>query len=503
MTVTAPEPLVSVDPRTGRTLGRYAVHGRAEVAERVAAARAAAPAWARLGHAGRARDLDAWRRLMLRRVGELVGLISAETGKTRADAQLEAILVANHLRWAAAHAGRVLRPRRVPAGMLAFHHTATVEHHPLGVVGVIGPWNYPAFIPIGPVAHALAAGNTVVFKPSEYTPAVGTWLVDTFTEATGRHDVFQAVFGRGDTGAALCRSGVDKVAFTGSTQTGRRVMAACAENLTPVLLECGGKDAVIVDRDADLEAAADAVVWGGLANAGQTCVGVERVYVHQDVADRFTEAVAGRAAALRTGPGPDAHIGPMATPGQPGVVLDHVRDALRRGGRAVLGGPESVRAPYVSPVILADVPEDADVLTRETFGPVLVINRVRSAAEAVEKANACAYGLGAAVFSRTRGTAIARRLRVGMVSVNSVLAFAGIPGLPFGGTGASGFGRVHGPEGLREFTRTQSLARQWLRPPVQPLSFRRPDRTMDALVRLVRVVHGAGRGSRRHHPRSR
>ncbi|KFG71641.1 aldehyde dehydrogenase family protein [Streptomyces mutabilis] len=497
MTVTAPDQLVSADPRDGRTLGQYPVHGTAEVSERVDAARAAAPAWARLGHAGRARDLDAWRRLILRRVGELVRLISAETGKTRADAQLEVILVADHLRWAAAHAGRVLRPRRVPTGMLMFHHTATVEHHPLGVVGVIGPWNYPAFIPVGPVAHALAAGNTVVFKPSEYTPAAGAWLVATFAEATGRPDVLQAVFGRGDTGAALCRSGVDKIAFTGSTETGKRVMAACAENLTPVLLECGGKDAVIVDRDADLDSAADAVVWGGLANAGQTCIGVERVYVHQDVADRFTETVVDRAAALRTGPGPDAHIGPMATPGQPGIVLDHIRDALSRGGRALLGGPESVRAPYVSPVILADVPEDADVLTRETFGPVLVINRVRSAAEAVERANACAYGLGAAVFSRTQATAIARRLRVGMVSVNSVLAFAGIPALPFGGTGASGFGRVHGPEGLREFTRTHSVARQWLRPPVQPLSFRRSDRTMDALVRLVRVVHGAGRSGPR------
>ncbi|MET7291278.1 aldehyde dehydrogenase family protein [Streptomyces griseoloalbus] len=484
--------LVSFDPRDGRELGRYPRHSPADVAAAVAAARRASSGWAGLGHTERRRRLDAWRRLVVRRVPELVQLISAETGKTTADAQLEAVLVVDHLRWAAAHAARVLRRRRVFPGLLMYNHTATVDHHPLGVVGVIGPWNYPAFIPIGPIAHALAAGNTVVFKPSEYTPAVGAWLADTLDEVIGGPRVLEVVFGAGDTGAALCSAGVDKVAFTGSTATGRRVMAACAQGPTPVVLECGGKDAMLVDRDADVAAAADAAVWGGLSNAGQTCVGVERVYVHEAVADRFTALVVETAAALRTGTGPGADFGPMTTPEQPGIVQEHIRDALSRGARALLGGPDSARAGSASvrPVVLTDVPEDALVMTEETFGPVLVINRVAAMEEAVERTNRSVYGLGAAVYSRSAGTRIARQLRVGMVSVNSVLAFSGVPALPFGGTGASGFGRVHGPEGLREFARTQSVTRQRVRPFLQPLSFRRGPRTMDILLRLVRTVRG-------------
>ncbi|MET8676858.1 aldehyde dehydrogenase family protein [Streptomyces sp. NPDC004647] len=484
------EEVVSTDPRDGRELGRYPLHSAADVAAAVTAARRAASWWSGLGYAARRSRLDAWRRLILRRVSELVELISAETGKTTADAQLEAILVVDHLRWAAAHAGKVLRRRHVRPGLLMYNHSATVDHHPLGVVGVIGPWNYPAFIPIGPIAHALAAGNTVVFKPSEYTPGVGKWLADTLGEVVGEQTVLEAVFGFGDTGAALCTSGVDKVAFTGSTSTGKRVMAACAESLTPVLLECGGKDAMLVDRDADIAAAADAAVWGGLSNAGQTCVGVERVYVHQAVAERFTELVVENAAALRTGVGRDADIGPMATREQPSIVAEHIRDALARGARAALGGPDSVRPSTVEPVVLTEVREGSLALTEETFGPVIVVNRVATMDEAVAQANACAYGLGAAVYSRARGPQIARKLRVGMVSVNSVLAFAGVPGLPFGGTGASGFGRVHGPEGLREFTRTQSITRQRVRPFLRPLSFERSPRTMDALMRLIRIVYG-------------
>ncbi|WP_424217685.1 aldehyde dehydrogenase family protein (plasmid) [Streptomyces sp. BI20] len=501
MSAGSPATFVSTAPRDGRVLGSYPLHRAEEVAARVAAARAAAPAWVALGHRGRAARLDAWRRLILRRSRELVELISAETGKTTSDARLEVLLVATHLRWAARNAGRVLRRRPVAPGPLMFHHTAAVEHLPLGVVGVIGPWNHPAFIPIGPVAAALAAGNTVVLKPSEHAPAVGSWLVDAFAEATGARDALRIVHGDGDTGAALCRSGVDKIAFTGSTETGRRVMAACAETLTPVVLECGGKDAVIVDRDVDPAAVAEAVVWGGLANAGQTCVGVERVYVHEAVADRFLAEVVAHAAGLRVGTGPDAHLGPMATSAQPEVVLEHVRDALRRGGRALLGGPEAVDSSLVAPIVLTDVPEDALVMTRETFGPVLVVNRVATAAEAVERANSGPYGLGAAVFSRSRGPALAAGLRVGMVSVNSVLGFAGVPGLPFGGTGASGFGRVHGPEGLREFTHTRATARQWLRPPVTPQSFRTSPRTLGALLGLVRLGHGAGFPDRRRRRR--
>src|SRR6185312_1053522 len=193
------------------------------------------------------------------------------------------------------------------------------------------------------IAYALAAGNTVVYKPSEYTPAVGQWLVDRFAEVVPEHPVLQVVHGLGDVGAALCRSGADKVAFTGSTATGKKVMAACAETLTPVLVECGGKDAMIVDADADLDAAAEACVWGGMTNAGQTCVGIERVYVAAPVYDEFLGKVVERTKKLNVGAGEGADIGPITMPSQVGVIRRHIEDAISRGGRAVLGGAEAVQ----------------------------------------------------------------------------------------------------------------------------------------------------------------
>jgi acyl-CoA reductase-like NAD-dependent aldehyde dehydrogenase len=342
---------------------------------------------------------------------------------------------------------------------------------------------------MGSIAYALAAGNAVVFKPSELTPGVGVALADTLAEIVDGRPLLQVVSGFGETGAALCRApGIGKIAFTGSTATGKQVMAACAETLTPVLVECGGKDPMIVDVDADLDAAADAAVWGGMSNAGQTCAGVERVYVVDPVAEEFTAKVVAKARGLRAGSG--GAYGPMTRPAQTGVVRRHVEDALARGGRAVVGGAESVQPPFVEPVVVLDVPEDSCAVTEETFGPLLVVNRVPDVDEAVRRANATAYGLGASVFSRARGEEIAGRLRCGMVAVNGVISFAGIPGLPFGGVGDSGFGRIHGEDGLREFARPQAVASLRFPLPVPVTSFSRTASTMKALVGLVRLRHG-------------
>ncbi|HEX3649765.1 MAG TPA: aldehyde dehydrogenase family protein, partial [Pseudonocardiaceae bacterium] len=260
--------------------------------------------------------------------------------------------------------------------------------------------------------------------------------------------------------------------------------------LTPVLMECGGKDALIVADDADVAGAADATVWGAMANAGQTCAGVERVYVVDALADEFVAKVAAKARPLRTGSHVGANIGPMTMPSQVDVVRGHIADALRRGGTAVVGGLDSVRAPYIGPVVLVDVPEDSAAMTEETFGPTVVINRVRDADEAVERANAGRYALGAAVFSRARGPELAAKLRAGMVSVNSVLSYAAVPALPFGGSGDSGFGRIHGEDGLREFTRAQSVTRQRFGSPLRPMSFSRGGGTVRRLVHLVRLRYG-------------
>jgi len=488
--VAAPPTFTSHNPATGEVVGTHAIAGDDEVAAAVERGRRAAAWWSGLGFDGRARRLRAWRGVLARRQWELAELVRRENGKPTGDAFLEILLTIDHISWAAKHAPRVLGRQRVASGLNALNQASSVEYLPMGVVGVIGPWNYPVLTPMGSIVYALAAGNAVVFKPSEYTPGVGVWLAKQFAAVVAEHPVFQVVTGLGDTGAALCRSGVDKLAFTGSARTGRKVMAACAERLTPMVIEAGGKDAMIVAADADLDAAADAAVWGGMSNAGQTCIGVERVYVEDSVADAFTEKVAAIARGVRPGSDAEADYGPITMPAQVDVIERHIADALDRGGRAVVGGRDSVRRPFVDPVVLVDVPEDSDAVREETFGPTLVVNRVRSVDEAIERANGTAHGLASAVFSRRHGAEIARRLRAGMTSINSVVSFAAVPALPFGGVGESGFGRIHGADGLREFARPKSTTRQRFALPVPLMSFSRPPSAVERLGTLVQLLHG-------------
>jgi succinate-semialdehyde dehydrogenase / glutarate-semialdehyde dehydrogenase len=483
----------SLNPATGQVIGRFPIDGPAEVGAAVERARTAAAWWGALDFGERARRLRGMKALLARRAEELGDLVHRENGKPRTDAFLEIMLAIDHLEWAARNARRVLGPRRVRAGLLAANQAASVEYLPLGVVGVIGPWNYPVYTPMGSISYALAAGNAVVFKPSEYTPAVGRWLADVAAEAIPEHPVLQVITGSGETGAALCASGVDKLAFTGSARTGRRVMAACSERLTPVLMELGGNDAMIVDEDADIDAAANAAVWGALQNAGQACISVERVYAVDAVHDRFVGKVTELAGKVHAGEGDGADIGPITMPGQLDIISNHLRDAFERGARAVVGGPDAVHAPYVDPVVLVDVPADALILREETFGPTLPIVRVRDADEAVRLANDTRYGLGSVVFAKRRGKEIARRLNAGMTSVNAVIAYAAIPSLPFGGVGDSGFGRIHGDDGLREFSRAKATTVVRFPLPVDLLSFDRPEAAVRAVKAITRLRHGRGR----------
>jgi aldehyde dehydrogenase (NAD+) len=316
------------------------------------------------------------------------------------------------------------------------------------------------------------------------------WLADSLAEVVGEHRLLQVVVGSGETGAALCRSRVDKIAFTGSTETGKLVMAACAENLTPVLVECGGKDALLVDEDADVEAAADAAAWGAFANAGQTCTGVERVYVHQRVYDRFLAELSRQASQVYAGNDAEARFGPMTMPSQVDVVRHHIGDAVSRGGRAVVGGPDTVGERFIQPTVLVDVPADCPAITDETFGPTVTVNKVASMDEAVALANGTRYALGSTVFSKKRGAELARRLRSGMTAVNSVISFAAIPALPFGGVGASGFGRIHGPDGLKEFSYAKAVARQRFRPLMSLTTFSRTEKTDASFAQLITMLHG-------------
>jgi acyl-CoA reductase-like NAD-dependent aldehyde dehydrogenase len=482
----------TVNPATSEVIATFPVFGEGDVAEAVELAHRAAAWWAALSWKDRQTRLLAWKSHITRYLGRLAELVHTETGKPLADAQLEILLAIVHIDWAARNARRVLRRRRVRSGLVAINQAATVEYQPLGVVGVIGPWNYPVFTPVGSIAYALAAGNAVVFKPSELTPAVGGWLVSSFAEVVPEQPVLQLITGAGATGECLARSAVSKIAFTGSAATAKKVMAACAENLTPLVAECGGKDAFLVAADADLDAAADAAAWGALSNAGQACVGIERVYVAEDVYHSFLEKLADRMAEARPGEDREADYGPMTLPGQIEVIEQHIADALARGCQPVIGGLASIRKPFVGPVLLTEVPEESRAVTEETFGPTVTVTKVASLDEGVKRANASRYGLGSSVFAgnKQEAMAAASSLRSGMTAVNSVISFAGVPSLPFGGSGDSGFGRIHGADGLREFARPKSITRQRMRPLVNLTSFSRTDQDLRKILTLATVLHG-------------
>ena len=484
------ETFPSHSPATGEVLHEYRNTSADEVHRSVARARVAAVAWKGLGYKGRRRVLLAWSALLTERMDELAELIASETGKPKSDAGLETSLTISHLAWAAKSAARILGKSERSPGLLMLNMSAHVERSPYGVVGVIGPWNYPVFTPMGSIAYALASGNTVVFKPSEYTPGVGHWLGETFSEVAPFADIFQVVTGLPETGRALTESAVDKLAFTGSTRTAKKVAASCAERMIPVVLECGGKDPIIVAEDADVKKAAEYSLWSAMSNAGQTCIGAERVYVEAKVAKAFIAEIAEQAKGIKAG----INYGPATMPSQLKVIQSHIDDAADKGGHFLVGGRDSVQAPFVSPTIILDVPEDSLAITDETFGPTLTINTVASIDEAIRLSNASKYGLAASVWSKRNGEKIASQLQCGMVSINSVIAFAAIATLPFGGVKDSGYGRIHGEEGLKEFTYARAVVKPRFNIPIEFTTFKRT-KFVDRFIRtLIRILHSRRRG---------
>ena len=450
------------NPATGEVVGTFPIHTADDVALRLRKGREAQQWWADLGFDGRRKRLNRWVRWVARNCDELYELGHREGGKPKGDVQMELLAGLEDIRWAAAHAKRVLKDRNVSPGVAMLNFEAKVGYQPLGVIGIITPWNAPIYTVFCGMAYALASGNAVIVKPSELAAASGVYCVESFYKANpdAPEGLASWITGFGDTGAALCRSGVDKLGFTGSVPTGRRIMAACAENLTPVLLELGGKDATVIAEDADLDAAATSVVWGSLWNAGQACVGVERVYVVQKVRDEFLAKVKDIASNVTVGTEELSDYGPMIVPNQIEIIRRHVTDALERGATALVGGLDSIKPPFVEPIVLVDVPEDSSAVKEETFGPVVVINTARDVEDAIEKANGTVFGLGSSVFSKGHGPEIGARLRAGGTTINSVLTFVGMPSIPFGGVGDSGFGRFHGDDGLREFTRAKATTRK-------------------------------------------
>jgi acyl-CoA reductase-like NAD-dependent aldehyde dehydrogenase len=477
----------SHNPSTGEVIQNFPNTSPAEVNAAVARAHAVAPAWRALGYSGRKKVLLAWCNLLSNNLDEIAALVRNETGKPASDAALETSLAIGHIAWAAKNSERVLAKQHRPSGLLLFNMRAHVERSPMGVVGVIGPWNYPIFTPLGSIAYALAAGNTVVFKPSEYTPGVGAYLASSFAEIAPFADIFTTVTGLPETGIALTESAVDKISFTGSTRTAKKVAAACGARMVPVVLECGGKDPVLIASDANLDKAAEYALWSAMSNAGQTCIGAERVYVVEDVADRFIAKI--KEMALQIHPGLNGNYGPATMPSQLNVIQNHIDDAISKGGKFLVGSSDSVKPPFVEPVILLDVPENSTAVTEETFGPTLVINRVADIQEAIKLANATRYGLAASVFSKRNGKKIAEQLDCGMVSINSVIAFAGIASVPFGGIKDSGSGRIHGPEGLLEFTYPRTVVRQMFSIPIAFTTFKRTAFADKFIKIAMRILH--------------
>ena len=470
----------SLNPRTGEVIASHQIFTKEAVNGAVKLASESALQWRGLKFAARKRVLLLWKREIAKRADEFAEIIALETGKPIGDAQLEVSIAIAHLSWAAKKAGYYLKEQRRKPGLLMFNMQAEVHRIPYGVIGVIGPWNYPMFTPMGSISYALAAGNTVVFKPSEFTPGVGTLLAETFNSVSAIPNVFITITGLGETGKFLCESPINKLAFTGSTRTAKVVAETCAKNMTPVLLECGGKDPVLVDKDANIKLAAEYTVWSAMANAGQSCIGAERVYVHEKVSDKFQNAVLDIVKNLK----PGESYGPATMPKQLEIIKSHIQDATNAGAKMLFGDVHSVNERIVNPVVMAEVPENNSAMTDETFGPTIAINTVQSMTQAIELSNASEYGLGASVFSKRNGYAIAKRLDCGMVGINTAFTFAAIPSVPFGGAKQSGYGRIHGPEGLFEFTYARTFVQPKFEIPLRATSFKRTQAQEKLIAKL-------------------
>ncbi len=459
----------SLSPATGELLAEFDPASELEVRAAVARARDAAPEWRGQGVARRAGYLDRLKELLYARRDEIAALITREAGKPLVESMVaEVLVVLDTLDYFARHAQQFLAPEPVPHHNLAVKFKrGRLEYEPYGVVGIVSPSNYPFSIACSELIPALVAGNTVVLKPSELTPQVGLVVGELLAAAGLPPGVASIILGDGETGKALVEAEIDKLIFTGSVATGKKIQALAAPRLLPTVLELGGKDPMIVCADADLGQASSGAVWGGFTNAGQACLSVERVYVVRSVAEEFTRRCVEKTRKLRLGPGDDpaTDVGPLIRDRQVRIVEAQVEDALRQGAEVLTGGRRPLPAGAVArgffyePTVLARVHHGMRVMREETFGPVLPIMVVEDEAEAVALANDSDLGLSASVWTRDleKGQAIARRLEAGAVMVNDCASYFGICEAPHGGVKSSGLGRTHSRLGILEMVQVKYI----------------------------------------------
>ncbi|MFH2005331.1 MAG: aldehyde dehydrogenase family protein [bacterium] len=480
----------AISPATGRVIAEFAAATPAQIAAAYAAARAAFPGWRdtpltqRLGTVGRLKNR------IIQRLDEVVSRIAQATGKPDVEALSSDVLVCVDLMRYYERHGESALAREVRAGSALYRlNRFEVSYQPLGVVLIIAPWNHPLQLSLAPLISAIIAGNTVLLKPSELTPTVGELIAELCGEAGLPQGVVQVLQGDGRVGQALVEAGPDKIFFTGSVGTGKAILHAAAERLIPVELELGGNDPMIVFDDAHLERAVQGALYGAFANAGQNCVAVERLYVQRGIHDELVRRIGEEASRLRVGSGREADLGPIIREEQRAVLDGLLQDALDKGARAVT--PVRWEGNRLHPVVLAGVDHSMRLLREETFGPILPIMAFDTEDDAVALANDSSYGLNASVWTRdaARGQRVADRLVTGSCSVNDVLKNIGNPSTPFGGVKHSGFGRYHGPEGLRAFchqravmTNPQALSRE-------PNWFPYGERLYQTLKALILTVH--------------
>lgn len=459
------EEIISYNPATGEEVGRVTITSPEEVAAAVSRAREAFQNWKTTSFDERKQLVMSAREVILADIDGIAKLISAESGKPFGEAiSMEIAPVLDLMQHFARSAEQMLAPRKIGIGLYGLlGRSSKIVYHPLGVIGIIPAWNYPFSIPLGEAVMALMAGNTVVIKPSELTPFIGLKIGEIFDKAGFPAGAVQIVTGGGETGAALVEAAPDKIMFTGSVATGKKIAAAAAKNLTSCVFELGGKDPMIVFEDANLELAASAAVWGAFCNSGQSCSSVERLYVHESVADKLTKLIVVKTRELKQGIGDqeDVSIGSMTSERQIKLVEDHVEDFVASGAKIEIGGQRnnSLEGLFFEPTVITGAHNDMRAMQEETFGPTLPIATFSTEEEAIKLANDSEFGLTASVWTRdyARGRRVAEKIEAGSVCINEVLYTHGIGQTPWGGFKNSGRGRTHGREGLMELVQPQHI----------------------------------------------